>query len=139
MISRSGREKILPLLLVGALFLCHGVFGLLHLVCASPECIDGAEHPAGHPSGHPAGQPAGHHSAAATMGHTHEHPVSHATSAEYFAVVVGLLGLLVGLLGKGTWQKARLGSRRTPTALRASAVFRPVRAPTSRVLQVFRL
>jgi hypothetical protein len=127
MISRSGREKILPLLLVGALFLCHGVFGPLHLVCASPECVDGAGHPAGH------------HSAAGTMGHTHEHPVSHATSAEYFAVVVGLLGLLVGLLGKGTWQKARLGSRRTPTALRASAVFRPVRAPTSRVLQVFRL
>jgi hypothetical protein len=135
MISRSGREKILPLLLVGALFLCHGVFGPLHLVCASPECVDGA----GHPSGQPAGQPAGHDSAAATMGHTHEHPVSHATSAEYFAVVVGLLGLLVGLLGKGTWQKAQLGSRRTPTALRASAVFRPVRAPTSRVLQVFRL
>jgi hypothetical protein len=131
MISRSGREKILPLLLVGALFLCHGVFGPLHLVCASPECVDGA--------GHPAGQPAGHHSAAATMGHTHEHPVSHATSADYFAVVAGLLGLLVGLLGKGPWQEARLGSRRAPTALRASAVFRPAGAPTSRVLQVFRL
>jgi hypothetical protein len=111
----------------------------LHLVCASPECVDGA----GHPSGQPAGQPAGHDSAAATMGHTHEHPVSHAvshaTSADYFAVVVGLLGLLVGLLGKGTWQEARLGSRRAPTALRASAVFRSARAPTSRVLQVFRL
>ena len=127
MISRSGREKILPLLLVGALFLCHGVFGPLHLVCASPACVDGAGHPAGH------------HSAAGTMGHTHEHPVSHATSAEYFAVVVGLLGLLVGLLSKGTWQKTRLGSRSAPTALRASAVFRPARAPTSRVLQVFRL
>jgi hypothetical protein len=111
----------------------------LHLVCASPECIDGAEHPAGHPSGHPAGQPAGHHSAAATMGHTHEHPVSHATSAEYFAVVVGLLGLLVGLLSKDKWLKTWLGSRSAPTVLRASAVFRPARAPTSRVLQVFRL
>ncbi|HEX4992519.1 MAG TPA: hypothetical protein VFV45_04750, partial [Rubrobacteraceae bacterium] len=62
MISRSGREKILPLLLVGALFLCHGVFGPWHLVCASPGCVDGAGHPAGH------------HSAAGTMGHTHEHP-----------------------------------------------------------------
>ena len=127
MISRSGREKILPLLLVGALFLCHGVFGPLHLVCASPECVDGAGHPAGH------------HSAAGTMSQTHEHPVSHATSADYFAVVAGLLGLLVGLLGKGTWQEARLGSRRVPTALRASAVFRPAGASTSRVLQVFRL
>jgi hypothetical protein len=127
MISRSGREKILPLLLVGALFLCHGVFGPLHLVCASPECVDGAGHPAGH------------HSAAATMGHTHDHPVSHATSADYFAVVAGLLGLLMGLLSTGTWLKTRLGSRRAPTPLRASAIFRPVRAPTSRVLQVFRL
>jgi hypothetical protein len=127
MISRSGREKILPLLLVGALFLCHGVFGPLHLLCASPECVDGAAHPAGH------------HSAAGTMGHTHEHPVSHATSAEYFAVVVGLLGLLVGLLSKDKWLKTWLGSRSAPTVLRASAVFRPARAPTSRVLQVFRL
>ena len=127
MISRSGREKILPLLLVGALFLCHGVLGPLHLVCASPECVDGT------------GPPAGHHSAAGTMGHTHEHPVSHATTADYFAVVAGLLGLLVGLLSTGTWAETRLGSRRAPTALRASAVFRPVRAPTSRVLQVFRL
>ena len=125
MISRSGREKILPLLLVGTLFLCHGVFGPLHLVCASPECVDDAGHPAGH------------HSAAGTMGH--EHPVGHATSADYFAVAAGLLGLLVGLLSTGTWAETRLGSRRASTPLRASAVFRPARAPTSRVLQVFRL
>ena len=127
MISRSAREKILPLLLVGALFLCHGVFGPLHLVCASPECVDGAAHPAGH------------HFAAGTMGQTHDHPVTHATSADYFAVVAGLLGLLVGLLSTGTWAETQLGSLRAPTALRASAVFRPIRAPTSRVLQVFRL
>ena len=99
----------------------------MHLVCNSSECVDGA----GHPSGH--------HSAAATMGHTHEHLAGHATGTDYFAVVAGLLGLLVGLLSTGTWLKARLGSRRAPTPLRASAVFRPVRAPTSRVLQVFRL
>jgi len=127
MISRSGREKILPLLLVGALFLCHGVFGPLHLVCASPECVDGA------------GNPAGHHSAAGTMSHTHEHPVDHATSADYFAVLAGLLGLLVGLLSTVTWMETRLGSRRAPNPLRASTVSRPARAPTSRVLQVFRL
>jgi hypothetical protein len=103
----------------------------LHLLCASPECVDGAAHPAGH------------HSAAGTRGHTHEHPAGHpaghATSADYFAVVAGLLGLLVGLLSTGTWTKTQLGSRRAPTPLRASAVFRPARAPTSRVLQVFRL
>ena len=127
MISRSGREKILPLLLVGALFLCHGVFGPLHLVCNSPECVDGA----GHPSGH--------HSAAGTMGHAHEHPAGHATGTDYFAVGAGLLGLLVGLLSTGTWTKTRLGSCRAASSLWAPAVYRPARAPTSRVLQVFRL
>src|SRR5215204_5242489 len=106
MISRSSREKILPLVLVGALFLCHGVFGPLHLVCNSPECVDGA----GHPSGH--------HSAAKTMGHAHEHTAGHATSTDYFAVVAGLLCLLVGLLNTGTWTKTRLASRRAPTSLR---------------------
>src|SRR5215210_7206667 len=127
MISRSGREKILPLLLVGALFLCHGVFGPLHLVCNSPECVDGARHPSGH------------HSAAGTMGHAHEHPAGHATSTDYFAVVAGLLGLLVGLLSTGTGTKRRLESCRAPTSLREHPVFRPARALTSRVLQVFRL
>jgi hypothetical protein len=99
----------------------------LHLVCASPECVEGAAYPAGH------------HSAAGTMGHVHEHPVGHATSADYFAVVASLLGLLVGLLSIGTWTKTQLVSRRAPTSIRAPAVFRPARAPTSRVLQVFRL
>lgn len=99
----------------------------MHLVCASPECVEGAAHPAGH------------HSAAGTMGDVHEHPVGHATSADYFAVVVSLLGLLVGLLGIGTWTKTRLGLRRGPFRLRSSAVFRPARAPTPRILQVFRL
>ena len=122
---------MLPLLLVGALFLCHGVFGPLHLVCNSPECVDGAGHPAEHPSGH--------HSAAATMSHTHEPPVSHATSADYFAVMAGLLGLFVGLLSTGTWAKTRLGSRRAASSLWAPAVYRPARAPTFRVLQVIRL
>src|SRR5215212_1641856 len=126
MISRSGREKILPLLLVGALFLCHGVFGPLHLVCSSPECVDGAGHPAGH------------HSAAGTMGHTHGHQVGHASGAEYFAVVAGLLGLLASMLSKGMWSKKGLGLRRDVVFRRAPTVIRPPRAPTSRALQVFR-
>jgi hypothetical protein len=99
----------------------------LQLVCASPECVEGAAHPSGHPS------------ASGSMGHAHEHPVGHATSADYFAVVAGLLGLLAGLLSTGTWTKTGLGSRRAPSSLRVPAVCRPARAPTSRVLQVFRL
>jgi hypothetical protein len=125
MISRSSTENILPLILVGAMFLCHGVFGPLHLLCASPECVEGAAHPAGH------------HSVAETMGH--ENPVGHATSADYFAVVAGLLGLLVGLLRMGTSTKARPGSARAISPLREHRVFRPARAPTSSVLQVFSL
>jgi hypothetical protein len=127
MISRSGREKVLPLLLVGALLVCHGVFGPLHLLCASPECVEGAAHPAGH------------HSAAGTMGHAHENPVGHATSADYFAVVAGLLGLLVGLLRTGTRTKEQPCSRRAIRSFWEHPIFLPARAPTSRVLQVFRL
>jgi hypothetical protein len=106
---------------------CHGVFGPLHLLCASPECVEGAAHPAGH------------HSAAGTMGHAHENPVGHATSADYFAVVAGLLGLLVGFLRTGTRTKERPCSRKAIRSVWEHPVFRPARAPTSRVLQVFRL
>jgi hypothetical protein len=99
----------------------------LHLFCDSPECVDGA------------GYLSGHHYAAGTMGHAHEHTAGHATSTDYFAVVAGLLGLLVGLLNTGMWTKTRLESRRAPTSLREHPVFRSARAPTSHVLQVFRL
>jgi hypothetical protein len=116
----------LSLLLIGTLLLCHGAFGALHLICASPECAGDAEHPA-------------EHHAAAVAGDAHEHPVGHATSTDYFAVVAGLLVLLVGLLRTGTWTEERPGSRRAISSLREHRVFRPARAPTSRVLQVFRL
>ncbi|MDQ3660356.1 MAG: hypothetical protein M3454_04710 [Actinomycetota bacterium] len=127
MIDHSTREKITLLLLAGALLLCHGVFGSLHLLCASPGCSDGVRHAAEH------------HSAVGTAGDTHEHPTGHATSTEYFAVVAGLLGLLVSLLSKGRWLEIWLGLRRAAVLRWAVAVFRPPRAPTSPVLQVFRL
>ena len=77
---------------MGALLLCHGAFGALHLACYLPECAGGAkEHAAEH-------QPA-----AGAAGNAHEHPAGYATSPEYFAVVAfGLLGLLLRWLPKGT-------------------------------------
>jgi len=115
------REKLLPLFLVGALLLCHGVFGTLHLVCYSPECAGDAEHQA----------------AAGAVGNSHEHPVDHATGTEYFAlVVVGLLGLLLGLLREGTPLRIRWYAvlRRVLAVL-----FHPPPTLTPLVLQVFRL
>jgi hypothetical protein len=113
----------LHVLLAGALLLCHGVFGALHLVCDTPRCA-GAQHAAEH-------RPA------------HEHPAGHEAGTEYFAVVAGLLGLLLslllGLLPKGAPVRVGMRARRACVLRRASAVFRPARAPTLPTLQVFRL
>ena len=117
----------LSVLLAGTLLLCHGVFGALHLVCGPPRCAGVAEHSAGH-------EPA-----AGAVAGVHEHPADHGTGTEYFAVVAGLLGLLVGLLRKGATSRVAIGMG-WPTVLRwASLAFRPARAPTSPILQVFRL
>ena len=117
----------LSVLLIGTLLLCHGVFGALHLVCDPPVCAGAAEHPAVHESA--AGAAAG----------VHEHPAGHGTGTEYFAVVAGLLGLLLGLLPKGALLRVGIGVGWPPVLRRASVVFRPARAPTSPILQVFRL
>ena len=119
--------RSLSLLLIGTLLLCHGVFGALHLVCASPECADDAGHPAEH------------HAAAGASG-THEHPAGHATSTEYFAVLtVGFLGLLLGLLPKSRPLGIGLDARWPVVLRRVPAVLRPPPAPTPLTLRVFRL
>ena len=116
----------LSVLLAGTLLLCHGIFGALHLVCDPPVCAGAAEHPAGH-------------ELAAGAAGVHEHPADHRAGTGYFAVVAGLLGLLLGLLPKGAPPRVGIGTE-WPTVLRwASAVFRPARAPTLPTLQVFRL
>ncbi len=118
----------LSVLLVGTLLFCHGVFGALHLVCYSPQCADGAEHPAEH------------HSAAGGVGDSHEHPADHGTSTGYFAVLaVGLLGLLLGLIRKGAPLRIRLDARWPVIPRLVPAVFRPPPTPTALALQVFRL
>ncbi len=122
----------LSLRLVGTLLFCHGVFGALHLVCFAPQCVEDLEHPAEHQS------------AAGAVSHTHEHPVdhgtSHGTSAGYFAVLVfSFIGLLLGLLPKGTLVRIRLDARSAAVLHRVPAVLRPPPTPTPLTLQVFRL
>ncbi len=117
----------LSVLLVGTLLLCHGVFGALHLVCDPLEwCAGGAEH-------------AAEHQATAGASDAHEHPAGHGTSPGYFAVLVGLLGLLLGLLSKGAPLRIRLEARWPVVLRRVPAVLRPPPTPTPLTLQVFRL
>jgi hypothetical protein len=119
----------LSVLLVGTLLFCHGVFGALHLVCDPLEwCAGDAEHAAEHEV------------AAGAGGDAHEHPADHGTSTGYFAVLfVGLFGLLLGLLPKGTPLRIGLGARWPAVFRRVPAVFRPPPTPTPLTLQVFRL
>jgi hypothetical protein len=121
-------DRQLSLLLAGTLLLCHGAFGALHLVCYPPQCAGEVEHAAEHQA------------VAGGVGHAHEHPADHGTSTEYFAVlVVGLLGLLLGLLLKGTPLRVGLGMPWTAILHRLPAAFHPPPTPTPINLQVFRL
>jgi hypothetical protein len=121
--------KKLSVLLAGAVLLCHGVFGALHLVCDPLEwCIGGAQHSAEHQTSTGAGD-------------AHEHHTGHGGSTAYFAVVaLGLLALILRLLpecaaGLRIW----LGRRWSAVLDRVSTVLRPPPTPTPPVLQVFRL
>ena len=129
MLPRSIRERPLAFLLVGTLLFCHGVFGALHLVCYSPQCAGDAERPAEHQAG------------AMSDAHEHskDHGASHGTGAGYFAVLVGLLGLLLGSLPRGALLQTRLDAHWPAVLRRVPAVFRPPPAPTPLTLQVFRL
>jgi hypothetical protein len=121
------RGRPLALLLVGTLLLCHGVFGALHLVCYSPQCAGDAEHPAEHQA------------AAGAMGDAPERPPDHGTSTGYFAVLVGLLGLLLGLLPKGAPLRIGLDEHWSVVLRSVPAVFRAPPTPTPLTIQVFRL
>jgi hypothetical protein len=119
----------LSVLLAGAVLLCHGVFGALHLVCDPLEwCAGGAQHSA-------------EHQTAAGAVDAHEHPTGHDVSTAYFAVVaLGLLGLILKLLPKcAAGLRIWLGTRWPAVLRREPAVLRPPPIPTLPVLQVFRL
>jgi hypothetical protein len=117
----------LSVLLVGTLLFCHGIFGGLHLICYSPQCAGDAEHAAEH------------HVAAGAMGGAHEHSADHGTSAGYFAVLVGLLGLLLGLLSKRGSLRITLAAPWPAVVGLVPVVSHPPPTPTPLTLQVFRL
>ena len=119
--------KHLSVLLAGALLLCHGVFGTLHLVCHLPQCADHGEHVAEHQA------------AAGRLGDAQEHPAGHGSSTAYFAVLAGVLSLFLGLLSKRTPLRVRLSMTWTKALRRAPYAFHPPPASTPPQLQVFRL
>ena len=119
--------KHLSVLLAGALLLCHGIFGTLHLVCHLPQCADHGEHAAEHQA------------AGGGPGDAHRHPAVHGSSTAYFAVLAGLLGLFLGLLSKRTPLRVRLGMPWAAALRRASYTFHPPPTSTLPQLQVFRL
>ncbi len=121
--------RLLALVLVGTILVCHGVFGALHL-CSSHEGHIHQEH--GHPHGHPPVEKG--------MAAHDEPPSCHVSGADYYAVLLtAFLGLVLGLLLKGTrsWigivAPLVVGRRFMPVVLY------PPRGSTLLVLQVFRL
>src|SRR4028118_2405817 len=97
---KAPSTKHLSVLLAGALLLCHGVFGVVHLICDLPQCVAAAEHAPERGMAH-----------AGAAADAHEHPVGHGASTEYFAVLAGLLGLLIGLLPNHATPRAALATR----------------------------
>jgi hypothetical protein len=119
------RGRFLAILLVGALLLCHGLFGVAHLCPASKI-------PGYHEHEHPASTDTGMAA--------HEHVTCHLVGTEYFAVIFAtLLGLILGLLFKGArlWDGVSL-SFVSGRRLRPSILHLP-RGPTLPLLQVLRL
>jgi hypothetical protein len=124
--SGLARGKVLALLLVGALLLCHGVYGVAHLCSASPVTAY-QDHEYSSPT-------------EIGMAVHDEHPACHLEGAEYFAVLfAAFLGLVLGLLLKGARPYGKVAtSFALDLRLRPCASYLP-RGPTLTVLQVFRL
>jgi hypothetical protein len=123
---RGSRGRLLALLLVGTLLLCHGAFGALHL-CSTHAVPTHQSHEL--PS----------FADETVVGH--EHPLCHLTGGEYFAVLLtAFLGLVLGLLLKDARLKGRVTSFRLSEPYLPLLLSHPPRGPTRLpVLQVFRL
>ena len=128
----SGKVVRLAILcLIGALLLCHGVFGALHLCSTTEHAASADSH-----------LTQDHHASSEAGANTNEHSVCHLLhAAAYYAVfLAAFLWLVFGLL---LLKGARLWS--TSTAPAASfrrfgpVVLHLLRGPTLPVLQVFRL
>jgi hypothetical protein len=124
--NRPTSERLLALLAIWALLLCHGVFGALHLI-PDPvlQPIAAGEHATTH------------HLSGAHGGVPEERPVPHHTDVVYFAVLLGtLLGALyLWLLLLSDWVFTTRRFVGSPPA----TVFNLPRGPTLPFLQVLRL
>ncbi|HEX2742280.1 MAG TPA: hypothetical protein VHM69_17705 [Rubrobacter sp.] len=116
----------LSVLLIVTLLFCHGALGGLHLVCLLPGCADHGHYAAKY-------QPT-----TGGLGDAHEHPAGHETSIEYFAVLVGLLGLLLRLLPKLAPSRGGLSTPRAEALRRLPVAFH-LPSPKPPNLQVFTL
>ena len=127
--SLSGPGGFLPVLLIGALLLCHGVLGYAH------EMSRGCDGP--HPM--QTATAAGEHAAGHTGGHGTEDPACGHTLTAYFAVVLALFGaaFLGFLLGAQERQRAVVSPARRSFPLSGIAYL--PRGPTLPFLQVYRL
>ena len=121
MLPRSTRERLLPLLLVGALLLCHGAFGPLHLF-GDPMLSD-------------------HSTAVEHTTHQEEDGTAddHLLGAHDYAAA--LLALLLGMIYTLLRREARDTSPtpRHTGSLASTRMFHLPRGPSPPLSQVFRL
>jgi hypothetical protein len=118
LLPRSTRERLLTLLLVGSLLLCHGAFGSLHQL-KGPMLSNHPEHSSHHEERGPAdGHPVGEHDYAAAL----------------FAL---LLGMVYALL-RGEGRDVFPAPRRTGS-LPTTRVLHLPRGPGPPLSQVYRL
>ena len=119
---RSTRERLLPLVLVGALLLCHGAFGSLHQISnATLSEHLAVEHPS-HQEEH---------------GSADAHPMG---GLDYAAALFALLlGMIYGFLRREPRGRDALYAPRRIGLLPTTAVFHLPRGPDPPLFQVFRL
>lgn len=131
LVGQSGR-RLLALLLVGALFLCHGAYGALHQIHqgAGDAALPAMEHAAHADTG---GTEDGVHPA----GHRAEHLVGDMAYAATLVVIS--LGAFLRWLINDARAWSRVGASSLIVRCFPLLVVRPVRGPTLSILQVFRL
>jgi hypothetical protein len=119
-LPRSTRERLLPLLLVGALLLCHGAFGSLHQF-RGPVLFD---------------QPTVKH-----QSHQEEPADGHALGAhDYAAALFALLvGMVYVLLRREARIRGALRALRRVGGIPTTETFRLPYGPSPPLLQVFQL
>jgi hypothetical protein len=120
LLSRSARERLLPLLLVGTLLLCHGAFGSLHQI----SNVAFLEHPTIEHSSHQEDR-----------GPADDHPAGAPDyAAALFALLLGMVYMLLRRETRDSFPPLPLAGR-----LPTTRIFHLPRGPGPPLFQVFRL